>query len=253
MQLLWSCVFVVVIVVVVVFNTFWWLPLHWFHFVFLVKPFPLTFPAILYFLYHWDCSAQSCLFVQCWPGIFLVQCQENLCNFGATLAATSYYQKINWFKIKIDENWCYSDDIALGFFLCNVAWSLLGNIAQGLCRCNVVSRVLATTLNRIFSCAMLSGASWCLVPLEQHCTRFLPIQCCPKSMKTTLNKIFPAMLSRASSTTWHKAFSVTLCNVPKKIKTTLSIEKDFSYVMLSAASTTTLPRVFTFVMLSQEH
>ena len=27
-------------------------------------------------------------------------------------------------------------------------------------------------------------------PLGQHCTRFLPVQCCPKSIKTTLIKIF---------------------------------------------------------------
>ena len=88
-----------------------------------------------------ECSIQSCSFVQCWPGIFLVQCQENLCNVGAAFAATSYCQNINWFKIKIAKKWCYSD-IALGFFLCNIVWNFLGNIAQDFCQCNIVPRVL---------------------------------------------------------------------------------------------------------------
>ena len=65
------------------------------------------------------CSVQSCLFVQCWPVFLLVQCRENLCNFGAAFAATGYYQKFNRFKINIAEKWCYSDDIALGFILGN--------------------------------------------------------------------------------------------------------------------------------------
>ena len=37
------------------------------------------------------CSIHSCLFVQCCPGIFLVQCWGNLCNAGAAVAATGYY------------------------------------------------------------------------------------------------------------------------------------------------------------------
>ena len=44
----------------------------------------------------------------------------------------------------------------------------------------------------------------CLEPLGQHCIRFLPVQCCPKSIKTTLNMIFSyAMLSGATQTTLH--------------------------------------------------
>ena len=87
------------------------------------------------------CFVQSCLFVQCWPGIFLVQCRENLCNVCPAFAATGYYKKINRFKIKTAENLCYSDDIALDLFQYNVVWSLLGNIAQGFCLCNVARRV----------------------------------------------------------------------------------------------------------------
>ena len=82
------------------------------------------------------------------------------------------------------------------------------------------SKSVTTTLSRIFSCAMLSGAFlttfyevftcamlsqkyslekyWtryfpaqcCLEPLGQHYTSFLPVPCYLKSVKTTLNKIF---------------------------------------------------------------
>ena len=55
-----------------------------------------------------------------------------------TIAATGYYQKTNRYKIKIAGK-CCSDDIALGFFLCNVVWSLLDNIVQGFYLCNVVA------------------------------------------------------------------------------------------------------------------
>ena len=47
----------------------------------------------------------------------------------------------------------------------------------------------------------------CLASLGQHCTKFLPVQCCPKSIKTTLNRIFScALLSSASWTTFHKEY-----------------------------------------------
>ena len=130
-------------------------------------------------------SVQSCLFVQYWPKTFLVHCRENLCNVGAAFAATGYYKKINRFKIKIAKKWCYWDDIALGFFLCNVVWSLLGNIAQGFCLCNIVARVLRHYWTECFH------VQCCLEPLGQHCARFLSVQCCRKSIKRTLNKIFP--------------------------------------------------------------
>ena len=42
-------------------------------------------------------------FVQCWPGIFLVQCQGNLANVGGAFAATGYYQKTNQSNIKTTE------------------------------------------------------------------------------------------------------------------------------------------------------
>ena len=83
------------------------------------------------------CSVQSCLFVQCWAGIILVQCRENLCNVGTTFEATSYYQKINQSEIKIAEKGCCSEKIHLPF------------------SCTIVYGVLWAS-HRAFSCAMLS-------------------------------------------------------------------------------------------------
>ena len=157
---------------------------------------------------------------------------------------------------------------------------------------------------------MLPGSSWTTLQ------SFLPVQCYPKSIKTTLNRIaFCAMFSGASWTTLHKFFTYAmlsqqeyedntfsyailrvafwatctrfylwnvvltvlgqhwtgffLCNVvprelrqhwtgclleqccPKRIKTTLN--RMFSWAMLSGASRTTLHRVCTCVILSQEY
>ena len=55
----------------------------------------------------------------------------------------------------------------------------------------------------------------CLEPLGQHYIGLLPVQC-PKSIKTTLNRIF-------------------------------------SYTMLSGATQTTLHRILTYAMLSKEY
>ena len=158
---------------------------------------------LLHYTTCWFCSVQFCLFVQCWPGIFLVQCRGNLCNVGAAFAATGYYWKINRSKIKIAEKWC-SDDIALGFFLCSVVWSLLDNIVQGFYLCNVVPRVLRQHWAGFFP------VRCCLEPLGQHCTRFLQllVQCCPKRIKTTLDRFFScAMLSGPSRPTLHRLFT----------------------------------------------
>ena len=83
----------------------------------------------------------------------------------------------------------------LNFFLCNVAWSLWDNIAQDQ---DCISR-------NIF--LMQS----CLEPLGQHCIRFLPVQCCSKSIKTTLHWICSyTKLSGASWTTLHRIFSCAM-------------------------------------------
>ena len=82
---------------------------------------------------------------------------------------------------------------------------------------------------------------YCLEPLRQHYIAFLSVQCCPKSIKTTLNRSFSyAMLSGASRATLHRVLAMQCC--PKIIKTTL--HRIFSDAMLSGASWAILHRVF---------
>ena len=102
-----------------------------------------------------------CNLVFCWPGISLVQCWGNLCNIGTAFAAASYYQKINWSKIKIDKKWCCSENNALNFFLYNVAWSLLV-ITQGFYLCNVVWSLLDTTAQGfyLYLCNVVPRELW---------------------------------------------------------------------------------------------
>ena len=49
-----------------------------------------------------------------------------------------------------------------------------------------------------------------LGPLGKHCIGFLPVQCCPKSIKAKLHSIFYAILSGASWTTLHRVFSCAM-------------------------------------------
>ena len=88
---------------------------------------------------------------------------------------------------------------------------------------------------------MLCGRSW---------NGFLPVECCPKSIKTTLIRIFScAMLSGAFWATLHKAFPVKFW--PKIIRTTLN--EIFPCVILSRVFWTTLHKAFTCRMLFQEN
>ena len=83
----------------------------------------------------------------------------------------------------------------LTFFLYNCLWSLLG-ITQDFQLCNVVPIVLKQ------HSTVPIPVQFCLESLRQHCTRILPVECRPKSITTILNKIFScAMLSEASWTT----------------------------------------------------
>ena len=124
----------------------------------------------------------------------------------------------------------------------------------------------------------------CLKHLRQHCIELWPVQCCPKSNKTTLNRIFSyAILSwsisdnialgfepcnvvpRVLRRDWTGAFLIQCCLehlghcvgfcpvqcCPKSIKTTF--KRIFCYAMVSQASRTTLYRVLTCAMLSKEH
>ena len=94
---------------------------------------------------------------------------------------------------------------SLNFFLRNVVQSLCNNIAQD---------QDCISVNIEWNVFFMQS---CLEPLRKHCIGFkLAVQCCPKSIKTTLHGIF-------------------------------------SYVKMSGASRTTLHMVFTCAMLSQEY
>ena len=73
-----------------------------------------------------------------------------------------------------------------GFFLCNVAWSLLGNTTQGFFACAMLSQEYYNIIEQdCFMCNVV----WSL--LDNIAQGFLPVQCCPKSIKSILNNIFP--------------------------------------------------------------
>ena len=78
-------------------------------------------------------------------------------------------------------------------FLCNVIWSLSGNIPWGFELCNVVPRVLR---QHCIGCFLIES---CLEPLGQHCIGFSAVQCCAKSIKTILHRIFSYALLLGAS------------------------------------------------------
>ena len=64
------------------------------------------------------------------------------------------------------------------------------------------------TLNRNCSYSMLPGVSWAT------CIRFLPVECCPKSIKTTSNRIFfCALFFGASRMTSHRSFTCVIFSI----------------------------------------
>ena len=138
-----------------------------------------------YPLFKSFCSVQPCLFVQCQPGIFLVQYRLNLDNVGVVFAATGYYQKINPSKIKIPEKWPDVVQTALRWTFSCVMLSIATLTIHYLrfFRCNIVSEVLRQHCSGFFPVQCLS-----IVAPRQHCLGFCPVQCCPKSIKTTLNR-----------------------------------------------------------------
>ena len=111
-------------------------------------------------------------------GIFLIQsCLEPLGQHCIGLPAVQ----------------CCPKSIKTIFFICNVVWSLLSNVAQSFDLCNVVPRVSRQ------NCTELFFTQCCLAPLGQHCIGFWPVQCYPKSTRTTLDRIFSyVMLSGVS-------------------------------------------------------
>ena len=124
-----------------------------------------------------------------------------------------------------------------GFFLMQCSLELFGQHCIGFLPVQCYTRSIKTTLDRMFSHAMLSGASWailhrvfscpdvvptvlrqhcarlflihcCLELFGQHCIEFWPVQCCPKSIKAKLYRtFFYAMLSGASRSTLHRIFT----------------------------------------------
>ena len=100
---------------------------------------------------------------------------------------------------------CCPKSIKTTLNLCNVVLSQLDNIAQGFYLCNVVRRVLGQHGTRFFH------VQCCLEPQGQHCLGYLLLQCCPKIIKTTLNRIFShAMLSGTLWAILHKVFTCAM-------------------------------------------
>ena len=133
-------------------------------------------------------------------------------NVSAAFAATVYYQKINPFERKIAEKWCYSEDIAKGFFpvqycleslgqqctgflpvqlpveffLCNVIiCGLLGNIVQSFYLCDVVLKVLRQHLTWFFPCNVV----WSL--LDKTVQGFYLCNVVPRVLRQHWTKCFP--------------------------------------------------------------
>ena len=90
---------------------------------------------------------------------------------------------------------------------------LLDNIAQGFCPCNVVPKYWDKT-EQVFFPVLCS-----LESIRQHCTSILLVQCFPKSIETKLNRFFScAILSGASWTTLHKDFTYFPNVVPQVLR-----------------------------------
>ena len=103
------------------------------------------------------CSVQSCPFVQCWPGIFLLR--ENLCNVGEAFVATGYRQNFDRFKKK-NRRKVMVFRHCTGFFPMQCCLESLGQHCTGFLPVQCCPKSITTILNRIFPCAMLSGTSW---------------------------------------------------------------------------------------------
>ena len=116
------------------------------------------YPCILIKVMFILWSIQSCLFVQSLRGNFLVQCRKNLWNVGATFAGAGYYKKMNQLKIKIAENWCYSEDI--GFYPVQCCLESLGQHYKEFLLVQYCPKSITTLLNRIYSWVMFSRSCW---------------------------------------------------------------------------------------------
>ena len=97
-------------------------------------------------------------------------------------------------------------------------------MTQGFSLCNVVPRVLRQHLTRFLH------VHHCLQPQGQHCIGYLPVQCCPKSIKTTLNR------TTLSSQCCLKTSRTILCNVGQWHTDMFSQENNQYYVVLICLS-----------------
>ena len=120
----------------------------------------------------------------------------------------------------------------------------LGQHCMGFWTVQCCLKSIRAKLHRIFY------MQCCLEPLGQHCIGYLPVQRCPKSIKARLHRIFfNAKLSGASRTTLHRVFTcVMLCQEYQD-----NIKQDFCYTMLSGATQMTFHRILTCAMLCQEY
>ena len=106
------------------------------------------------------------------------------------------------------------------------------------------SESIKTTLNNIFS------VQCCLKPLGQHFTRFLPGQCCLKSINETLQGSFPVQCcleSLGQQSTRFLLVQYCLDSIKRTLK------KICSCALLSEVSMTTFLMVLTCAILSQEY
>ena len=122
----------------------------------------------------------------------------------------------------------------VGFFLWNIAPKVLRQHCTGFFP---VQYYLQPMLRKVFTCAMLSQTFYGNIEQDfshatlsgKYCTRFLPVQYCPKSIKTRLNKIFyEHCCLEALGQHYTRHLPVQCC--PKRIKTTL--DRIFSCAML---------------------
>ena len=128
------------------------------------------------------CSIQYCLFVQFWPGVFLVQCQENLFNDGAAIGATVYYRKINRSKKKLVKS-----DVLFYFYI--FIWWI-----RTVLICQLSNKKLFKN-DIIFRrhCTWFFPLQCCLESLWEHCTNFYLCNVVPRVLRQHWTGFFPVL------------------------------------------------------------
>ena len=135
------------------------------------------------------CNIVPGVFWQLWTGVFCNVVQSLLDNISQDFYLGNVVLRVLTKHYK---------DLSL----CNVVWSLLDNKAQGFYLSNIVSIVLREHWRKFVLVHCCLKSQW------QHFLWYLPVQYSPRSIKTTLNKIFPsAMLPGASFARSHKIFT----------------------------------------------